>query len=51
MQLTLKEVLKKGIEKEVQSRLLYIELSQKVSDKTAKDDCKEITRQEQGHQR
>lgn len=51
MQLTLKEVLEKAIEKEVQSRLLYIDLSQKVGDEAAKDAFQELAQQEQGHQR
>lgn len=50
MQLTLKEVLERGIEKEVQSRLLYIDLGQKVSDEAAKDAFQELAQQEKGHQ-
>ena len=49
-QLTLKEVLGKAIQKEIGSRLLYINLSQKMSDKAAKDAFQELARQEQGHQ-
>ena len=49
-QLTLKEVLGKAIRKEVESRLLYTDLSQKVSDAAAKDAFQKLARQEQGHQ-
>jgi len=49
-QLTLKEVLGKAVQKEVESRLLYIGLSQKVNDEAAKDALQELARQEQGHQ-
>ncbi len=48
--LTLKEVLGKAIRKEVESRLLYIGLSQKIRDEAAKDAFQELARQEQGHQ-
>jgi rubrerythrin len=48
--LTLKEVLGKAIRKEVESRLLYINLSQKMNDQVAKDTFQELARQEQGHQ-
>ena len=49
-QLTLKEILEKAIEKEIQSRLLYASLSQKVNDAAAKNSCQELARDEQGHQ-
>ena len=49
-QLTLKEVLKKAINKEIESRLLYIALSQKVGEETAKDAFQELAQQERGHQ-
>ncbi len=49
-QLTLREVLGKAIRKEVESQFLYIGLSQKMTDKTAKDTFQELARQEQGHQ-
>ncbi len=49
-QLTLKEVLQKAIRKEVESRLLYIGLSQKIRDEAAKDAFQELARQERGHQ-
>ena len=48
--LTLKEVLEKAIQKEVESRLLYINLSQRVSEAAAKDAFQELAQQEQGHQ-
>ncbi len=47
---TLKGVLEKAVQKEVESRLLYIGLSQKVNDESAKDAFQELARQEQGHQ-
>ena len=49
-QLTLKEVLGKAIQKEIESQLLYASLSEKMSDKAAKDAFQELARQEQGHQ-
>ena len=49
-QLTLKEVLEKAIQKEIESQLLYASLSEKMSDKAAKDAFQELARQEQGHQ-
>jgi len=49
-QLTLKEVLGKAIQKEIESQLLYVSLSEKMSDKAAKDAFQELARQEQGHQ-
>jgi len=48
--LTFKEVLAKAIQKEIESRLLYINLSQRVSDEAAIDAFQELARQEQGHQ-
>jgi len=48
--LTLKEVLQKAIEKEIESRLLYTELSQKVESEVAKDAFQKLARQERGHQ-
>lgn len=47
---TLKEILGKAIEKEVDSRRLYVSLSQKVDDEAAKDAFQELAQQEQGHQ-
>ncbi len=49
-QLTLKEVLGKAIQKEIESRLLYIDLSQKMTNEYARDAFQELARQEQGHQ-
>lgn len=49
-QLTLKEVLKKAIQKEIESQHLYSDLSQQVTDETDKDAFQELVRQEQGHQ-
>ncbi len=49
-QLTLKEVLGKAIQKEIEAQLLYASLSEKMSDKAAKDAFQELARQEQGHQ-
>ncbi len=49
-QLTLKEVLVKAINKEIESQRLYIDLSQKMSDEAARDAFQELARQEKGHQ-
>ncbi len=49
-QLTLKEVLKRAIQKEIESRHLYSDLNQKMTDEAAKDAFQELARQEQGHQ-
>ena len=49
-QLTLKEVLERAIQKEIESRHLYSDLSQKMTDEAAKDAFQELARQEQGHQ-
>lgn len=49
--LTLGEVLGKAIQKEVESWLLYINLSQKTSDQSVRDAFKELANQEQGHQK
>ncbi len=49
-QLTLKETLEKAIQKEVEARLLYLDLIQKVTEQAAKDAFRELARQEQGHQ-
>ena len=48
--LTLKEVLEKAIQKEVEAQHLYSDLSQKMTDQAAKDAFQELVRQEQGHQ-
>ena len=47
---TLKELLKKAIEKEIHSRELYTNLSKKVNDASAKETLLELALQEQGHQ-
>jgi rubrerythrin len=49
-QLTLKEVLGKAVQKEIESQHLYRDLSQKMTDEAAKDAFQELARQEQGHQ-
>ena len=49
-QLTLKEVLGKAIQKEIEAQLLYASLSGKMSDKAAKDAFQELAQQEQEHQ-
>ena len=49
-QLTLKEVLGRAIQKEIESRHLYSGLRQKMTDEAAKDAFQELARQEQGHQ-
>jgi len=49
-QLTLKEVLGKAVQKEIESQHLYRDLSQKMTDEAAKNAFQELARQEQGHQ-
>ena len=49
-QFTLNDILGKAIQKEIGSRLLYIDLSQKIKDQVAKDAFQELAQQEQGHQ-
>ena len=49
-QLTLKEVLGKAIQKEIESQNLYGELSQKIRDEAARDAFEELAQQEQEHQ-
>jgi rubrerythrin len=49
-QFTLNDILGKAIQKEIGSRLLYIDLSQKMKDQVAKDAFQELAQQEQGHQ-
>ena len=48
--LTIKEVLKKAIQKEIDSQNLYGYLSQKVTNETAKDAFQKLVLQEQIHQ-
>ena len=49
-QLTLKEVLGKAIQKEIESQRLYSDLSQKMTNDAAKDALRQLSQQEQGHQ-
>ena len=49
-QFTLNEILEKAIQKEIGSRLLYIDLSQKMKDQVAQNAFQELAQQEQGHQ-
>jgi rubrerythrin len=49
-ELTLKKVLDKAIEKEVQSQLLYTDLSQQAVTPATRDALQELVRQEMGHQ-
>ena len=49
-QFTLNEILEKAIQKEIESQHLYSDLSQKMTDETAKDAFQELARQEHGHQ-
>jgi len=48
--LTLKEVLEKAIQKEIDSQRFYINLSQQMTDEAIKDAFQELARQEEGHQ-
>ncbi len=48
--LTLKDVLEGAIKREIESQLLYINLSQRVEEEAARDAFQELARQEQGHQ-
>ncbi len=48
--LTIKKVLEKAIEKEIESRLFYTDLSQKMNDAAVRDAFLKLARQEQGHQ-
>ena len=48
--LTLKAVLEKAIQKEIESWLLYISLSQKMNEESAKEAFQELAKQEKGHQ-
>ena len=49
-QLTLKDVLQKAIQKEIESQRLYSDLSQKMNEEAARDAFQELARQEHGHQ-
>ncbi|MCK5434585.1 MAG: hypothetical protein KAI42_04820 [Dehalococcoidales bacterium] len=48
-QLTLKDVLQKAIQKEIESQHLYRDLSHKMTDEAPRDAFQELTRQEEGH--
>jgi rubrerythrin len=50
-QLTVESVLKKAIEKEIESQHLYRDLSQKMKDKAAKDAFKQLSQEELGHEK
>jgi rubrerythrin len=49
-QLTLKDILEGAIQKEIDSRLLYQDLSQSINDQAAKQAFQELAEQELGHQ-
>jgi rubrerythrin len=49
-QLTLENVLKKAIEKEIESQHLYGDLSQKMKGKAAKNAFRQLSREEQEHE-
>jgi len=51
VQLTLKEILDKAIEKEIESQHLYNDLSHKMIDEAAKNAFQELVKQEQSHQK
>jgi rubrerythrin len=50
-ELTVGEVLKRAIQREMESQNLYSELSRKMTDDAAKDAFRQLYRQEQGHQK
>ena len=47
---TLKEILEKAIQKEIESQRLYSDLSQKMTSDAAKDALRRLSQQEQEHQ-
>lgn len=49
-QLTLKDVLPKAIQKEIESQHLYRDLSYKMTDEAPRDAFQELARHEEGHQ-
>ena len=49
-QLTVRKVLDKAIQKEIESQQLYRYLSEKMTDEAAQDAFSQLARQEQGHQ-
>ncbi len=48
---TLEEILKRAIQKEIESQRLYNELGQKMTNDAAKDALRLLYQQEQGHQK
>ncbi len=48
-QFTLKEILERAIQKEIESQRLYSDLSQKMTNDAAKDALRQLSQQEQGH--
>jgi rubrerythrin len=48
--LTVRDVLEKAIQKEIESQRLYIDLSQKMSDQTVKEAFMSLSQEEQRHQ-
>lgn len=50
-QFTFKEILEKAIKKEIESQRLYSDLSHKMTDDAARDAFRQLSQQEQGHQR
>jgi rubrerythrin len=49
-QFTLKEILERAIQKEIESQRLYSDLSQKMTNDAAKDALRRLSQQEQEHQ-
>jgi rubrerythrin len=49
-QLTLNQILKRAIQKEIESQHLYTELSQKMTNDSAKDILQQLSQQERRHQ-
>ena len=50
-QLTVQSILEKAIQKEIESQHLYRDLSQKMTDEAAKDAFRQLSREEQGHEK
>ncbi len=50
-QLSIEGILEKAIQKEIESQLLYTDLSRRVNEEAAKDVLQSLVRQEQGHQK
>jgi rubrerythrin len=51
VQLTVESVLKKAIQKEIESQNLYRDLSRRMKNKVAKDAFRQLTREELGHEK